>query len=163
MSCESGLARNVWRRLGTSRVIMWLRATSTLLALFHFFQSARPVFAEQTAECAVGQQVASGLAAHAVIRLIGRVANALDFRAATRTGFAIASVDGHAFVKRSDFFRKFTACFGAEILGPFGECFARGQQQTVDFFGTQSLGQRHGRELSAVKNLIRVSVPDSAE
>ena len=128
-----------------------------------FVKGARPVFAEETGEGAVGEEFASGLAGGAVVGFVAGVADALDFCAATRARLFIAAVDGHAFAERSDFFRKFAGGVGAEAIRPAREARADGVVETLDFGGREFLGKRERREFSFPKNFVGVGVADAAE
>src|SRR5215831_1275274 len=48
------------------------------LTVFEFVERAGPVFAEEAAEGAVGEEFAAGLAARAIVGFVGSVADALD-------------------------------------------------------------------------------------
>ena len=50
---------------------------SGALQRFQLFERARPILAQQPRQTPVGQQLAAGLAAQAVVGLIGRITNAL--------------------------------------------------------------------------------------
>src|SRR6266705_989781 len=82
---------------------------------------ARPARLEQAREGAVGEDLAAGLTARAVVRLVLRVHDALHGRAAHRAGPAKPPVHRHALAKGGDLLRKSRACLLAQPLGPFGE------------------------------------------
>src|SRR5258708_21126791 len=62
----------------------------------------RPVAVQQPRKRPVGEELAAGLAAGAVVRLILGIDDALHRRAADRAGLAGAPVHGHAFAKGRD-------------------------------------------------------------
>src|SRR5262249_9027686 len=108
--------------------------------LFEFVERARPVFAQQAAQRAVGQEFAAGLAACAVVGFVRGVTDALDFGAAARARFAITSVDGHVGTKRRDLLGKFIAGFVAKFGSPESERAARGFVKAGNFLIGQAAG-----------------------
>src|ERR1700694_3209992 len=64
-------------------------------ALLHLLERARSVRAQETRKSAGGEAPAARLALRAVVRLVVRVADALDGGAAVGAGLAVAAVDGH--------------------------------------------------------------------
>src|SRR5712692_3503810 len=83
-----------------------------------FLSSLWPVFAQDTRERTIRQELAAGLAVGTVVRLVRRVANALNLCATTDTWLTEAAVHGHSFAKRSNPFRKCVAGFIAESFNP---------------------------------------------
>src|SRR5436305_550743 len=126
-----------------SRLFVLIRAHSRLAfsALFEFFEGARPILAQQTAQGTVGEQLASSLALGAVVGFIGRITNALDLRSASRTRFPILAVDGHGLVKRRDLFRELITRLGTEKFCPLVQGAANSFEQAACFFMAQALGQ----------------------
>src|SRR5215216_2062378 len=72
-----------------------LRPLGTSAALLETVDRPRPVAPQQARQGPVGQQLATRLAAWAVVALVLGVGDALDGRAAVRTGLAVTAVDGH--------------------------------------------------------------------
>src|SRR5438552_1752209 len=93
---------------------------------FEFIRSLGPVFTQEPRQRTVGQQSPAGLARGAVVRLIGGVADALDFRAATRAELFIAAVNRHALPERGDSFGKALSGLLAKTRDPSHESGARG-------------------------------------
>src|SRR5208282_4585728 len=85
-----------------------------------FVEGARPVFAEEAGEGAVGEEFTGGLAGGAVVGFVAGVADALDFGSAARARLFVAAMDGHAFAESGDFFWEFAGGFGAKMIGPTG-------------------------------------------
>src|SRR5687767_12714406 len=127
------------------------------------FGSLRPVLAKQAREGAIRQQPAACLTIRAVIRLVSRVTNALDLRAAARTWLAVTAVRSHVLPKRSDFFGKAFAGFFTQPRDPFHQRVACGAIKPRDFFVRKFLRQLHRRKARVPENLVRVSVTDAAE
>src|SRR5215469_18162597 len=95
--------------------------------LLQLVQRPWPVLAEQAAQRAIGQQLASGLAVDAVVGLVGGVADPLDLGAASRARLTITAMDRHARAKCRYFFRKLAGSFRAEVFYPQTQGFSRGQ------------------------------------
>src|SRR4029077_1086042 len=95
---------------------------------FQLLQGTGPVFAQQARQSAIGEQAAAGLAARAVVGLVGRVADALDFGATVGTGLSVAAVHGHAFAECGYFFGEITGGLGAQPIDPVRK---RGLDRTV--------------------------------
>src|SRR5262249_48721561 len=120
------------------------------LSLLQLFQRPRPVFAQKTAERAVGQKSAFGLTASAVIRLVGAVADALHLGAAPWARLTVATVHSHAFAKGGNFLRKFFACLVAKRLCPLSERFPGRLIKPGNLVRLHALRQHDGRELRAM-------------
>src|SRR5215472_13049198 len=84
--------------------------------LLQLLQRPRPVFAKQTAQRAIGQELAAGLAVDAVVGLVGRIADPLDLGAASRARLAITAMNRHALAKCGYFFRELAGSFRAELF-----------------------------------------------
>ena len=94
-------------------------AASAAAQPFYLLERARPVFAQQARQCAVGEEPPTCLAARAVVRLVVRVGNPRDRRPASRARFSVPSVDRYAFVKGGHFLGEAFAGFAPKTLGPF--------------------------------------------
>lgn len=126
-------------------------------------ERAGPIFAEEAREGAIGEEFAAGLAGSAVIGLVGSVANALDFSAATRAGKLVAAVNSHAVSESGDFFGEFAGGFGAEEICPAREAGADGFEESLDFGDGEFLREGDRREPGFPKDFVGVSVADAAE
>jgi len=98
---------------------------------FEFFEGAWPVGSEQAREASVGEHLACGLAAGAVVGFVVGVADALDLLTAARAGVAVAAVRGHVFAECGDFFGEGV---GFEAVDPELEGFARGGEEARPLF-----------------------------
>src|SRR5216110_1527013 len=90
------------------------RGSDTLtkhLGLRKFFDRLRPIFAQQTRECAISEKLAARLTRGTVVRFVRSVANALHFLPAARARFLVTPMHGHPTAKRSDFFGERVAGF----------------------------------------------------
>ena len=94
--------------------------------MLQLLDGARPVLPEQPGQRAVGQEFAPGLAAGTIVRLVGRVANALYFGAATRARLAELAVGRHFVAEGGDFPGKCVAAFLAKPIDPKIELFPDG-------------------------------------
>src|SRR5215467_14143979 len=74
------------------------------LQRLQFIERLRPVRAQQAREATVSKQLASCLAARAVVGLVVRVTDALNLFAAPWTRLAVAAMSSHARAKRRHFF-----------------------------------------------------------
>src|SRR3954466_1968195 len=90
----------------------------TALERFQLIQRARPIRAQKPRQSAIGQQLATCLATRAVIRLVVRIPDALNFLAATRAGLTVSSMSGHPFAKRRYVLRELLARLGVELVDP---------------------------------------------
>src|SRR5712664_2530672 len=131
--------------------------------LFELVDRARPARLEQARERAVGEDLAAGLAARAVVGLVVRVDDTLDRRAAHRAGFAKSSVHRHDLAKGGDFLRKIRARLLAQPLGPSGERCPRRIAESLHLGPGKRLNLRERGELRPVQDLVRIGVADSAE
>src|SRR5713226_9847965 len=84
--------------------------------LFELVDRARPARLEQARERAVGEDLAAGLAARAVVGLVLRVHDALHRRAAHRAGLAKSPVHRHALAKGGDLLREIRTRLPAQAL-----------------------------------------------
>src|SRR5687768_14819471 len=84
---------------------------SALAAAFEFFKRLRPVFAQQTGECSIGQQPAFRLTGCAVVGFVRRVNNPLHRAAADWTRLAESSMHCHSVMECRDFCRKLVTGF----------------------------------------------------
>ena len=85
---------------------------------FEFFEGAWPVGSEQAREASVGEHLACGLAAGAVVGFFVGVAYSQNGFAASWAGLAVASMDSHFWAEGSDFFRETLFCFDLEPVDP---------------------------------------------
>src|SRR5687767_11360633 len=125
----------------------------TLQDLAEVFGSLRPIFVQQARECAIRQQTAACLTTRTIVRLVSRVTNALDLRAAARTRLTVTAVRRHVFAKRSDFFRESFAGFFPQPPDPLHQRVARGGVKPRDFFFSKFLRELHRRKSRVPKNL----------
>ncbi len=105
-----------------------------------FVQVPGPVVFQQARERAVGEDLAAGLAAGAVVRLAVGVADALDRGRAVRAGLAEAAVDGHVGAEGRDALGEAVARLGAEAVDPFAEDFSRGCVEDFDLLAATASG-----------------------
>src|SRR5436309_12805945 len=106
----------------------------------------RPILLEQQRQRTVGEQLAAGLAAGTVVRLVVRVTNPLHLRAADRTRTAELSMHGHAGPKGGNIFREPFAGFRQKRADPVGERLLSGAMQPRVFVGRELLRQCHWRK-----------------
>src|SRR5688572_27786496 len=81
---------------------LWCTSTANRVLFLPGFHGFWPVAAQQAAQGAVGQHLAVGLAARAVVDLVLGVADALHQSLAGRAGLQVATVHGHIGAKRGD-------------------------------------------------------------
>src|SRR5688572_28789080 len=112
---------------------------------FEFFDAAWEVGLEQARERAVGQDLAAGLAARAVVRFIRGVADALDARPTDATGLAVLAVDRHLRAERGHFVWKAATDFAPEARGPLLQRLPHGGVEALEFFRCERLGEADGR------------------
>ena len=98
----------------------------------------------------------------AVVGFVVGVADALDGAAAARAGLAEAAVDGEFRAECGDVLGKFLSGFGLRRSIHSGERGARGSQKALPLFWLEFVGERDGRELSGVEDLVGVGVADAA-
>src|ERR1700735_287416 len=132
--------------------------TSSRFERFEFVERTRPVLVHQSRKRAVGEQPASGLALCTIVRFVTCVADALDLGAASRARLSIEAVHGHLGTKRSHFFRKFIARFGAQAVRPFEQGRASAFVKPPEFIVGELLRHRNRRELCAMQDLVGVRV-----
>src|SRR5580704_9363359 len=137
--------------------------TSSLLERFEFVERTRPVFVQQPRERAVGEQAAASLAGRTIIRFVARIADALDFRAASRARLPVAAVNRHFGTKRGDLLGKFAVGFSTQPISRFDQYRPRSVVESSDFIVSQLLRHGYGRKLCAMQDLVGVRVSDTAE
>jgi hypothetical protein len=130
---------------------------------FHLVEGARPVFAKEAGETAVGEEFAGGLASRAIVGFVAGVADALDFCAAARAGLFITAVHGHPFAEGGDFFGEFAGGLRAEAIGPAREAGADGFEEALDLGDRELLSERERREFGFPKDFVGIGVSDTAE
>ena len=81
---------------------------------------------------AVGQDLAAGLAAGAVVRLVVGVADSLNRRAADRARLVETAVDGHLGSKRRNLLGERLAGLGAKAVDPLRENLAHRQEKPLE-------------------------------
>src|SRR5687768_12877229 len=123
----------------------------------------RPILLEQPRERAVGEQSPLGLATRTVVRLVVRIANALDGGPAHGTRLAVLPVHSHFRAKRRHFLRKLAISLRTKALHPFAQYGLRRVVDPADLLVGESRRERHRRHAAAVENLVRVGVTDAAE
>src|SRR2546427_4140000 len=101
---------------------------------FPFLEGPRPVGLEQSRERAIGEDASTGLTSGAVIRLVGRVANALHGRATDGAGLLVLAVHRHLLAKRRDLLGEVAAGLVTQPRDPFAQRALRGLVQARDFF-----------------------------
>src|SRR5438128_1708777 len=109
------------------------------LCSFQFFEVARPIVLEQARQRTVGENLAPGLAARAVVRLIVGVDDALNRRSADRTRLAESAMRCHLGPEGGHFLRKAGAYVLAQALGPVAERFLHSLVKPGDLVTAQAL------------------------
>jgi hypothetical protein len=128
-----------------------------------FVERARPIFAEEAGECAVGEEFASGLARGAIVGFVAGITDALDFGATAWAGKFVSAMDCHAFAKGGYFLGELAGGFGAEAIGPLPEAGAYGFEEALDFGDGEFLRERERRELGFPEDFVGVGIADAAE
>ena len=123
----------------------------------------RPVLPEQAREGAIGQQLAAGLAARAVVGLVVGVADALDGGAADRARLPVAAVHRHVRAKGGHLLGEVVAVVGAQPGDPVGKRRAGRLVQARDLFRRELVGHGERRQARAVQDLVGIGVADAAE
>ncbi len=111
---------------------------------------------------AVGEHLASGLAARAVVRLVVGVDDALHRRTAIGARQAEAAMHRHRRVKGGDLLRP-VAGLAREARRPLGECRLRRLEKALDRRSVDRTRQRQRRQARAMQDLVGISVADAAE
>src|SRR5947209_9567354 len=124
---------------------------------------ARPILLEQARKRTVGEQPAARLAGRAIVRFVLGVDDALDGRAAHRTGLAVAAVNGHVLAERGYLLGEAALRVVTQALDPFLEDLTRGCEQQLDVCLGHRVGQLHGRDLRPVQDLVAVRVADAGK
>ena len=130
---------------------------------FEFIEGARPVFAKEAGEGAVGEEFACGLARGAIVGFVAGVADALDFGAAARAGLFVAAVYGHSLAEGGDFFGELAGGLRSQAISPAREAGADGFEEAHDFRERELLGERERGEFGFPKDFVGVGVADAAE
>ena len=141
----------------------WIKSPGFGNKHFEFVEGARPVFAEEAGEGAVGEEFAGGLADGAIVGFVAGVADALDFGAAARAGLFVAAVYGHSLAEGGDFFGELAGGLRSQAISPAREAGADGFEQAHDFRERELLGERERREFGFPKDFVGVGVADTAE
>src|SRR5260370_20307320 len=128
-----------------------------------FLERARPVFAQQARQSAIGQQLSAGLAARAIVRLIVGIADALDLRAAAQAWLLVSAVHGHAFAKRCYFLGEFALCILAKPFDPPNQRQPDRLEEAANLLGGELLRELDRRKSRLKENLVGVGVADAAE
>src|SRR5205085_9035804 len=89
--------------------------------LFPFFDGSRPIVLEQPRQRAIGEQLAAGLTARAVVTLVFGVHDPLDRCPTGSARLSKSTVNGHVRTKGGDFFREPLRCFISQSLRPTGK------------------------------------------
>ncbi len=76
---------------------------------------------------------------------------------------AVAAVDGHPVAKRGDLLGEASPGLAAQSFGPLDERRAGGLEERLDLGVVELPRELHGREASAMKDLVRIRVADAAE
>src|SRR5687768_613066 len=114
---SSGPSRHRWDR------ILWLGAGNLApgTTRLELLDRSRPVSLQESRQGAVGQDLAAGLAARAVVGLVVGVPNALHPRSADRARFLISAMHGHLRAECRHLFRKAITRLGAKSIGPLNQ------------------------------------------
>ena len=105
----------------------------------------------------------AGLAARTVVRLVLRVADPLDRRAADRARLAVAAMHGHPVAKRGDSLGKSARrprCRSRSVQSSSTARVAANRRRTL---GSERARQRQWREPRAMQDLVGVGVADAAQ
>src|SRR5262249_18759461 len=102
-------------------------------------------------------------AAGAIVRLVLGIDDALDRRAAFRTGLAVAAGDGHFRAEGSHLFRESITHVSPQPLRRFHERHPCCLEETGDYLAVDLVGQREPRQPGRVQDLVGVGVADTAE
>src|SRR5690606_878229 len=145
------------------RTLHAARYTLHVLAFLPLFHRPRPIVLEQPRERTVGQQLSVRLTARAVVRLVLRVANTLDGRAARGAGLTVPPVYGHAFTKRRHLLREAALVLVAQALRPFDEGRARRIEETLPCAIVEHSRLHQRRQPRAMQDLIGVRIADAAQ
>src|SRR6476646_4105217 len=105
------------------------------LERLELIQRSGPIRSEQAREAAIREQLAAGLAARAIVRLVVGVTDALNLFAAAGARLAISAVRGRAFAERSNFFREALESRGVEAVDPDLKSSARRLIKPIPLFG----------------------------
>src|SRR5256885_8923736 len=128
-----------------------------------FVDRLRPILFEQARQRAVGEELTVGLAARTIVGLVVGVADTLDGRAADGARFSKFSVHGHFVAEGGDLRREIASRLRSQTIGPFDKYSARRVEKTSNLFFVETPGVLDRRQPGAMKDLIRVGVPDAAE
>src|SRR6266545_716797 len=128
-----------------------------------FLEGPRPIVLEQPRQGSVREHTAPRLAGGAVVRLVFRVADPLDGRAAHGAGASVPPVHGHPLAKRGDLFGELETYLGAQPLDPTEQGPLRRAVQPHGLLVVELPRQLKGRELRRVQDFVRVGVADAVE
>ena len=143
--------------------MVWIKSPGFGNKEFEFVEGARPVFAKEAGEGAVGEEFASGLASRTIVGFVAGVADALDFCAAARAGLFVTAVDGHSFAEGCDSFGEFAGGLRAQAINPAREAGADGFEEALDLCDRELLREGKRREFGFPKDFVGVGVADAAE
>jgi hypothetical protein len=93
--------------------VLFCDEPSALRAVLELLDRLRPIGVEQPRERAIGEELAAGLAARAVVALVLGVDDVLHLRATRRAGLAELAVDGHLGPKGGHLLGEFALRFGS--------------------------------------------------
>src|SRR5574342_851103 len=130
-------------------------------ALLHLFERARPIRPEQSRERAVGEELAARLALRAVVGLVVRVADTLNWRAAVGARLAVAAVDGHLRPEGRDILGEVTARLVAKAHDPVKERRPRRLVEPRMLAVAECPCLPDWREARPMQDLVRVGVADA--
>ncbi len=116
---------------------------------------------QQTRQHPVGEELAAGLTARAVVRLVLGVDDALHGHRADRTGQAEAPVDRHLRPEGGDLVREAAGELAPQALDPLSERLQSGRVEAAPALVGELAGARERRETRAVQDLVRIGVADS--
>src|SRR5262249_26530590 len=123
----------------------------------------RPIVPQQPRQRPVGEDSPFGLAAWTIVRLVVRVADALNWRPTHWARLAELAVDGHLRAESGHLLWKAVAHLLAEAFDPLAQHLLRRGKEPCNFFVGQIPRQSERRQLCPVQDLVRVSVADAIE
>ena len=141
----------------------WVRFSLPPLQRLQLLQRPRPILPQQPRQTPIRQHPPARLASRAVIRLVVRVPNALNFLPASRTSQSIPPMHRHVPAKRSYLLRKTIPRLAAQPVRPQRERIAGSVKQPRPLLLLELVRERHRRKLRCMRNLIRVRVANSAD
>ena len=156
------VATSTITKLATTQTSFFSPSKSPPPQRLQLLHRPRPILPQQPRQTPIRQHPPARLASRAIIRLILRIPNPLNFLPASRTGQPIPPMHRHILAKRRHLLRKSIPSLGAQPLDPHRQHIARSRKQPHPLLILQPVRKRHRRKFRRVQNFIRIRITNPA-